>query len=255
MPLTIPKTPKPRAWTPAQADRWVWFVDVLFAAIAATAFERAEPEFRKLWTMSGELFFDRSLAALAVIIFFAYDVSVYQVLVKQYPYQITSIGFFRFVLDVLMAFVMLLLLMSGLSGTTIPKAGTAPVPAAIPLVSLLALLTVWHVLAAIWHFLANLEIHGTLPPFRSITPLFGFPLLFWALWGLLQLLKWVVDFDDHSIERAKLWCICIAIMLVSVVRWRQTIRRFTTSSPPDPATITGGTDSPLARPPVSDNLD
>ena len=86
--------------------------------------------------------------AFALTLFVAYDFSVYQKFVQEFPYTPTPVGAGRFVLDVLMTFCIYLMMNFGMSA----KVWSAGSKLALSLAA-------WHVLAICWHMMANVERH------------------------------------------------------------------------------------------------
>src|SRR5215813_9601900 len=95
-------------------NQWKWFLYVLLGSIGTLALRRLD---EGLWAASHV-----SAAQLAHYIFLAgclfaflvYDVGALAVLTEKFPYKTSFLSALRYALDIVMAFLVFLLLMSGL---------------------------------------------------------------------------------------------------------------------------------------------
>jgi hypothetical protein len=195
---------------PIQAERWAWFLDVVFGAIVAVALEKFEPTLTEAWK-SG--FFDIGkclFVAFAAFSFFVYDIAAYHILVNKYPYHVTNLGFVRFYLDLVLAFLLFMFLMAALAA--VPERNT---------IGMVAFISLWHLGAMSWHFLARYEAGlSILTP--TLIPHVVFVAIYWALLGAWYVvcnwwLKLNLPWDSVSL----LFLISTTIFAISIWRWHQ----------------------------------
>jgi hypothetical protein len=86
------------------AERWKWFLDIVFGAIVALAIQKYEPVVRVAWSQGLVSFSFSLFVSICVCSFVVYDISAYHILVKEFAYSRGKLGFMRFYLDLIMAF-------------------------------------------------------------------------------------------------------------------------------------------------------
>lgn len=96
----------------AHAQRWIWFLDVVFGAIVALGIEKYEPVIREAWFQGIRAFVLSLFVSISVCSFVVYDIAVYHALASKFPYRMTALGFARFYLDLVMAFILYVLLVN-----------------------------------------------------------------------------------------------------------------------------------------------
>lgn len=194
-------------------ERWIWFLDVLFGAIAAIAIDRYEPIVRNAWATGIGTFSLSVFVAICVGSFFVYDVAVYHSLAKKFPYKITVIGFARFYLDLVMAFILFLLLTDAFNAY--PNWFT-----------ILITITSWHVAAAIWHLFAQYEAQS-MGNFRiAVLPHVVFIGIYWLASFLPYILGLrIFGFNEVTMSSPILVILSATIAIASVWRWTQVIHK------------------------------
>jgi hypothetical protein len=215
-----------------EQERWAWFIDVLFGAIAAIALEQYESVVRQAWNTSLSTFVISVVVAVCICAFFVYDIAAHHVLVKKHPYHLTYLGFVRFYLDLVMAFILYVLLRDALSGN----------PGWFPIV---VALTFWHGAAIAWHllvFAGELERRRQLlggdfagsdkqphtpPAFENaavtVFPHVLFIGIYWLVVAAAQLIT-RITFAGVASDTVTLLSVSVAILVVAVFRWRQVVR-------------------------------
>jgi hypothetical protein len=204
---SVAKVP-PASWTLGQ--RWIWILDIIWGAIVGIAFERLDGALRSC-TNLGDIIKHVAVAA-CLFIFFLYDVGVHHLLVRTFPYRESILSACRYFLDIVMAFLLMLLLVSGL--TAKPERST---------IVILVAITSWHLGASAWHFLATWEHEHKLPTRVRVLPhlisVGGYWLLV-GIWYLIRLSTSSVNWHAQSL----LFIVCGAIFLVALVRSYQVVR-------------------------------
>ena len=136
--------PGPRGSTP---NRWPWLIDVVYGAVLTYAFQQIYVTlFQTLHSPAERA--RQGIVAGALLCFFLYDVTVYHFLVSGSPFRRTKLSTARYLLDIVMTFLLQLIIVS---------------PARTPLGHAFFLaagsLAAWHLCAAGWHLLASREYH------------------------------------------------------------------------------------------------
>ncbi len=194
------------AWQPEQV------IDVLFGAIAAIALEKYEPVVRAAWTSGLARFSVSVFVAICICSFFVYDVAVFHVLVKKYPYRMTVLGFLRFYLDVVMAFVLFLLLSDALNAS--PNWFT-----------IIVTVTFWHIAAVVWYLLACTD-QGVFKGAQSaLIPHPLFVAVYWLVMGTANAIGRYAGLAEALLSTVLLLAASATILCVSLFRWNQVIRK------------------------------
>lgn len=133
--------------------RWVWLIDVVYAGVLVFGFQQIEHTlFDTLSSPAMRL--RQGVIAGALVCFFLYDVTVYHLLVARAPYRTSRLSACRYLLDILMTFLLQLIIVSA-SRTPIARAFFVAGGA----------LAAWHICAAIWHLLASRD-HNKKPNYE-----------------------------------------------------------------------------------------
>jgi len=199
--------------TPTEhAQKWIWFLDVVFGAVVALGIEKYEPVIRAAW-LDGACSFALSLfVGISIFSFVAYDVVVYHKLAEKYPYCLTALGFVRFYLDLVMAFLLYVLLVNALQAEP-------------DWFAILVTVSIWHVAAVAWHLIARIEhkVSGGLG--RAILPHVLAIAIYWVVVFLAGAFGTkVMGLDDAGLSTYKLFLAAAMILTVSIFRWNQVFR-------------------------------
>ena len=198
----------------SQAERWPWFIDVLFGATAALGLEKYGDQFLLLWPQGPIRILQSLVVAAGIALFVVYDIAIYHVLVKKFPFKFSKKSFVRLYLDLVMVFLLYLLLAVGLK----PDARW---------VEVLIIVSSWNFAAALWHILARWEIKPKDDWRYAILPHYGFILCYWTVLGLAWLaLSFVAMPSEDTRGRLFLVLACVTIGGVSWFRWGQVLKRF-----------------------------
>ncbi|TCI02901.1 hypothetical protein EZV61_11440 [Corallincola luteus] len=197
-----------------QAGRWIWFLDVVFGAIVALGIQKYEPVVKQAWELGLATFVTSLVVASCIGFFVVYDIAVYHALANKYPYRMSFLGFSRFFLDLVMAFLLYLLLVNSFQVT----------PEWFPI---LITISTWHVAAMIWHLIATNE-H---PQTSSHSDVSALPHLIFI--GIYWLVAFLADgFSKHELQlahdsqaRTTLVVLAITILAVSAYRWQQILKK------------------------------
>jgi hypothetical protein len=198
------------------AERWVWFIDVVFGAVTGLALDKFEPVVRAAAARSVADLFMEIVVGLCLVLFLVYDVAALHLFVRRYPYHVSSVGYSRFVLDVCMAFVLFVFITSAIDAGPERKVYATVVS-----------LTIWHSLALLWHWLARLEGGGPGPLRRSVLPHILFIALYWSVplgWHFFcnTLMGWNLPVRS----RVPLLILCGTFGGVAVYRWYQVTKLY-----------------------------
>ncbi len=191
-------------------SRWIWFIDVLFAGIAAIILQQYEPIIREAWANGLGSFSLSIFIAMSMGSFFVYDVAAYHILANKFPYKITLIGFARFYLDLVMAFFLFMLLSDAFSKSPNWQ-------------SILITITSWHAMAFIWHLLAQKEELQKTSSKSMIIPHVYFVLIYWAVAWATYLTVQQCTTNESIQSNTVLVALSAAIAAVSIWRCRQVI--------------------------------
>lgn len=194
------------------AQKWTWFIDVVFGAVVALGIEKYEPVLRAAW-LEGACSFALSLfVGISIFSFVAYDVLVYHKLADKYPYCLTTLGFVRFYLDLVMAFLLYVLLVNAL------QAGP-------DWFAILMTVSIWHIAAIAWHLIARSEhkVSGGLS--RAILPHVWATAIYWfVVFSVGVFGTKVMGLDDAGLSTYKLLFAAAMILAISIFRWNQVFR-------------------------------
>ncbi|MCW5599402.1 MAG: hypothetical protein KIT59_09860 [Nitrosomonas sp.] len=159
-----------------KSQRWIWFVDVLFGAIVALGIAKYEPTVREIWRQEEYSLLVVSLfVSASVWSFVVYDIAVFHILTKRFPYNINRLGFLRFYVDLIMVSILYILMVNAF------QAPPDWLDIAITVSS-------WHFVAIIWHVLAQYEHKKTDGLIKDAIPHFKFILSYWFV--VFFLLYW-----------------------------------------------------------------
>lgn len=220
MSTTPEKTPTERLAIEQQlADQWKWFLYVLFGGIGTLAFRRLEEGLWAASDVSSTQFWHHIFLAVCLFAFFVYDVGVLGVLIHRFPYKVSLLSALRYALDIVMAFLIFLLLMSGLGPPPAANAspGLAAGPTQSPVLVVFAI-SAWHLGAAIWHTMASFDHHHATPRLISFLPHIIFAAVYWLIYGI-SYWGWI--------NFTPMWLLSLigaAILVISVIRWFQVVK-------------------------------
>jgi len=203
---------KPKENASPHFSRWIWFLDVLFAGIAAIILQQYEPIVRCAWASGPGTFSLSVFVAMCMGSFFVYDVAVYHALANKFPYRMTLFGFARFYLDLVMAFVLFMLLMDAFNKDP-------------DWFNILITITSWHALAFIWHVLAQREARKKSSLKITIIPHVYFVSIYWSVAWVSYFSAQLCGFSDATQSDAALVALSAAIAAISFWRWRQVIQK------------------------------
>jgi hypothetical protein len=202
------------------AERWAWILDVLFGAILAVAFEALSKNLDQVWDETPREAARVMFVALCFMSFFLYDVFVYHFVITLYPYRISFLSACRYVLDILMAFLLMEVLVPGV------RPGPKP-----EVVKILVSLTLWHLCAAAWHCLANWDHFKKAPPPFSLFPHLGFIVLYWSTVLGWMLIRGAAGWPTRLEEVSTLVALGVPVLAVALYRSRQLIQRLGRTTP------------------------
>ena len=127
-------------------EGWIWIMQIIFGVIATAGFTQLVQTLPGAFELSLFSGLFNTFIALGAMIFLLYDLTAFQALTQIYPYTINPYSYYRFLLDVIMAFLLALILFR----LTELKSYEYTRQIGITLIA-------WHVLAIAWHHLALLE--------------------------------------------------------------------------------------------------
>ncbi|HET6880111.1 MAG TPA: hypothetical protein VFI31_08145 [Pirellulales bacterium] len=213
---------------------WTLLFNVLFGSIASRAFSEFYQSMIADWDEDLDLhetthgaarqapavkryYLLRILIFASAFSFYVYDWIVVQLLFAKYPYTVTSVcSYFRFANDLVMAF--------GLFGIVSNAAHRRVLQRPLRMV---CFISVWHMLAASWHVLAELEYGAAIE--------FDFPLrwhlvyvqfLYWATYLTFRfvILPWRATTLGYSeaARRTSLWIIGTESVIVLGISFART---------------------------------
>lgn len=197
-------------------QRWVWFIDVVFGAIVALGIAKYEPVVRSAWQAGLSQVSFSLFIAISICSFVVYDIAVYHALVKKFPYKLSMLGFVRFYLDLVMAFILYVLLISAFAQSP-------------DWVAILTAVSCWHIAAVIWHIMARCEHPQTEGWAVAVLPHVAFIALYWVLAGLFYLYaKNTLQHNDAQTSDMVLVLVSTMILFVSFYRWNQVLKKIAT---------------------------
>jgi hypothetical protein len=192
-------------------QRWIWVLDVLFGAIAAIALEKYEPVVRDAWSCGFIQFFISVFVAICIGSFFAYDVVVHHKLVEKFPYKVTFRGLCRFLLDLVMAFILFIILSAGFQANPSWE-------------KILINITIWHMAAILWHLLAESTDEIKHKIFKIIGP---HACVIGAYWIVTNLSNNIINYYGLNTtvwSNLPLFLLATTIMIFSYVRLKQILK-------------------------------
>jgi hypothetical protein len=199
----------------AVGERWAWILDMVFGAIIAFGFQRLEEGLRASAKSSMTAFLKHLFMASGFIGFVIYDIGVYHILIKKFPYDVSELSAVRYVLDLLMAFLLMVILVRGLS-----------IDAGKHVFEILIALSMWHIAAMCWHFAASMQINGSRPELKTFSPHILFVMIYWSTFALWYL----TGAQDRQSKLAEptgflVW-LALPLLLISIWRSNQMIQTF-----------------------------
>ena len=90
----------------AVGERWVWILDIVFGSVIGFGFQKLEEGLRLTAKSSVSAFMKHLFMAAGFLGFVIYDIGVYHILIKNFPYDVSSLSAARYVLDLIMAFLL-----------------------------------------------------------------------------------------------------------------------------------------------------
>lgn len=223
------------------SENWILFINFLFAAVAALSIERLQPIVLDVPDSTFARYSLNIYMYFCAFSFFIYFVSIYNYLIRLFPYTISVLSYSRLYIDLVQVIVFFLFVSRSL--TVEPEQH---------FITLIVTITFWHLAAMIWHVLAVLEHRRPSTLFAlpgMAAPHIVFVLMYWTLPILLffkldvlaiigsEIRKGVEDgvfsLFDHKLvlEELNLRSTEITVvfftlvLLISIFRWRQVIRR------------------------------
>jgi hypothetical protein len=96
---------------------------------------------------------------------------------------------------------------------------------------ILAVISLWHLAAMLWHIMAQIEVSAFDFKPHTISPHFKFIIIYW----LLALVARITGMEAFGLEGEALSVlilvtICTAIFAVSIYRWNQVVRKIFTEA-------------------------
>lgn len=222
--------------TASTSLEWSLLFNVLFGSIASRAFAEFYQSMTADWDHDLKLrqgdraadgtafganqqprhYVLRIFAFVSAFAFYIYDWIVVQVLIGRYPYTVTSlVSYLRFANDVVMVFCLFTIV----SNATRPRVLDHPF-------RMIVFVSVWHLLAALWHVLADIEYKATVDFDLSLRwHLVYVQALYWSTWiifryGIYRLRANKLG-EREAIRRINHWiigCECSIIFVMSIVR-------------------------------------
>jgi hypothetical protein len=199
----------------AVGERWAWILDMVFGAIIAFGFQRLEEGLRVSAKSSVTAFLKHLFMASGFIGFVIYDIGVYHILIKKFPYDVSELSAVRYVLDLVMAFLLMVILVRGLS-----------IDVGKHIFEILIALSMWHIAAMCWHFAASMQIKGSTPEWKTFFPHILFVMIYWSTFALWYL----TGAQDRRSKLAEptgfLMLLALSLLLISAWRSNQMIQKF-----------------------------
>lgn len=101
--------------TQTVGERWVWILDIVFCSVIGFGFQKLEERLRLTARSSVSAFLKHLFMAAGFLGFVIYDIGVYHILIKSFPYDVSRLSPVGYVLDLIMAFLLMGILVRGLS--------------------------------------------------------------------------------------------------------------------------------------------
>lgn len=199
----------------AVGERWVWILDIVFGSIIGFGFQRLEEGLRLTAKSSVSAFMKHLFTAAGFLGFVIYDIGVYHILIKNFPYDVSRLSAARYVLDLIMAFLLMVILVRGLS-----------IDAGKHAFEILIALTLWHVAAMCWHVAASMQINGSMPEVHTFSPHVAFIITYWSTFALWCFL--IVEGRHRRLAEPTGFLVWLAasLLLISIWRSHQMIQKF-----------------------------
>ena len=221
-------------------ERWVWILDIIFGSVIGFGFQKLEEGLRASARASTTAFLKHLLMAMGFLGFVIYDIGVYHILIKTFPYDFSRPSAARYVLDLVMAFLLMIILVRGLSSD-----------AGENLFEILIALSLWHLAAICWHFAAAVQMHNEIPKVSTFLPHLVFIGLYWSFFGVWYL-GMIHGLHEKRVD-AKAFLVLLGGLLLCISIWRshQMIRTFVNTAERDIASQSFG--NPASRPTVPES--
>jgi len=198
------------------AQHWVWVIDVVYGAIIGMAYAKLDDALQEKVRRSKTAAIMHIACATGFLSFVVYHVCAYHLLISRFPYTISAYSGFRYALDLMMLFLVMVIVTRALASE--PEQS---------MLTILAALTAWHVGAAMWHFAATLEHERHLPKLIAYLPHFFFISGYWTIFATWWLIAKRQSAIPNIQSRSLLYAISAAVFIVSIVRYAQLINAFT----------------------------
>ena len=188
-------------------DRWLWLMDVMFGGIAIIEFQRLIDSTLTINSCPSESIILTFVGAISVFIFFIYDVTVLHFLYKKYPYNLTWLSTSRFLIDLIMVFLLAMVI--------IPVMTVAPYKSTV---TLLLSVSIWHIFALLWHLLAEYESNQAFPPIKQILQHLINPATYWTV-ATFTILFTNPKVTIEAYKQTYVFVVvCVAIVIASIIR-------------------------------------
>jgi hypothetical protein len=221
--------------------QWVWVLDVVFGGIITLGYQEMEKAMRISAQKSKREFLTHVFASFAFLFFIIYDVGVYHVLINRFPFHISALSGCRYVLDLLMAFALLIILMRGLSYESKKSVR-----------QILIALSIWHLCAAAWHFAASIEYTRRPPSLPAFLPHFVFIGTYWFvlfIWfAIAKRIGQVKTFQEATNSAVFLCLLSACVLTVSLYRSVQLLSLFGVDVVNPPAVVKPASDAQGTKP-------
>ncbi len=194
------------------AQRWKWFLDIVFGAIVALSIQKYDPVVREAWQHGPGAFAASLFVAFSICSFVVYDVVAYNALVSKLGYTLSPMGFVRFYLDLVMAFVLYVLLNAALRIDP-------------DWVLILSTISVWHLAAVLWHLLALREHKKLDEAGEPVMSHALFVILYWTVAFVATAVgEQVFRLAGPALARLVLLTVAGTILMVSIFRLNRVVR-------------------------------
>ncbi|MAD80934.1 MAG: hypothetical protein CMJ50_08850 [Planctomycetaceae bacterium] len=155
------------------AKHWVWVIDVVFGAMIGMGYAKLDDALREARNVSKMEVARHMLCATGFLSFVVYDVGAYHILIDKYSYTITASSGFRYALDLMLIFLLMVILSRSMSYKAEESALT-----------ILIALSAWHFGASLWHFAAIIEYTENYPKLVAYLPHLAFIATYWGVLGV-----------------------------------------------------------------------
>jgi hypothetical protein len=189
-------------------------MEVVFGGVITLGFEKLIEALQPDLLESPQKIVRHMFIAACFFAFVIYDVCVYLVLIRLFPYGATLASATRYLMDLVMAFCLLAVLLLGLSAEPERTA-----------MATLVCLTFWHVAAAIWHIAAVWERDSKLPELSVFATHGVFAVSYWAVL-LLEAALSGATIRQTVDSRGFTMALALTVLAVSIIRSLQMFSRF-----------------------------